>query len=294
MLENTNINQEDVRRTREFRFDLLKMKVQASIQTDAGCVREANEDFGRHFVPSDEDLKKNRGILTVIADGMGGHASGEVASKMAVELISEFYYQNAESPADFALKSAVERAATEIYLASQKDEKLFGMGTTLIALVLLENRAFSAHVGDSRLYLLRGREMRLLTMDHSQVMELVKEGIISLEQAWDHDDKNIILRAVGTQPNVEAEISDFFATEIGDEFLVCSDGLNDMLTDAEIADIWNDAKNIHEACENLINAAKEQGGHDNVTVGIIGISTENEINEKRAVPQTRETGRLEI
>lgn len=294
MLDQTPNNQIDPRATREIKPEYVQFKVTASLQTDVGCLREANEDYGQHFVPSDWESKLRRGILTVVADGMGGHASGEVASRMAVDLIGRYYYQDMENPAPLALQKAVELANREIYEASTTDENLFGMGTTLIVMALLDNRAFTAHVGDSRLYRLQNQQLGLMTFDHSQVMEMVRQGLLSLEEAWNHEDKNIILRALGTQPNVEVELSDFFEVVAGDEFLLCSDGLSDMLTDAEIKQIWTSSKDVHTACENLIERAKQNGGHDNVTVGIIGIAPENEIAPQRVVPTTRETRRLEI
>lgn len=262
--------------------------VTASVQTDAGCVREANEDSGRHVLPNDPETRRDKGILTIVADGMGGHASGEVASRMAVDLISEFYYADAQNaPAD-ALRLAVERANAEIFRHSISDEKFFGMGTTVIALVLLDGEAISAHVGDSRLYLLRGGRMEMLTLDHSQVMEMVKHGIISLEEARHHEDKNVILRAVGTQAQVEVEISEAFPVEAGDEFLLCSDGLCDMLDDEEIRQIWAANRNVHEACEKLIEEAKQRGGHDNITVGIVRVAAAGETESVDSVKVTRE------
>ena len=262
--------------------------VVASVQTDVGCVREANEDSGRHVAPSDSETRNKKGILTIVADGMGGHASGEIASAMAVDLISEIYYADKKADGAQSLKSAIETASRQIYETSLTDEKMFGMGTTVIALVLQNDRAFSAHVGDSRLYRLRAGKMEMLTIDHSQVMEMVKHGIISMEEARNHDDKNVILRAVGTQPAVEAEVSDAFAVEAGDEFLLCSDGLCDMIADQEIAKIWASAADVHAASERLIEAAKQNGGHDNVTVGIVKVSKEGAAETGGSVRVTRD------
>lgn len=273
--------------TREFK--LPKLHITASVQTDAGCVRETNEDNGRHITPFSGESQNLRGTLTIVADGMGGHSSGEVASEMAVELISQFYYEDEAASSPAALKAAIEKASSLIYQTSITDEKLYGMGTTVVALVLLKNSAFVAHVGDSRLYRLRGNEVQLLTIDHSQVMEMVKQGIISMAEAHTHDDKNIILRAVGTQPKVEAEVSELFQVEDGDEFLLCSDGLSDMLEDAEISQVWlNSKKDIHAAVEQLIQLAKDRGGHDNVTVGIVRVAQANEVETSRRVKVTRE------
>lgn len=260
----------------------------ASIQTDAGCVRKANEDSGRYIRPNDAETQARKGTLTIVADGMGGHSSGEIASQMAVELISRNYYLNDERDAPGALRKAVERANTEIFITSMSNRKFFGMGTTIIALVLLEDRAFAAHVGDSRLYRLRDRKMELLTIDHSQVMEMVKQGVISFEEARTHGDKNVILRAVGTQPVVEVEMSGVFALKPNDQFLLCSDGLCDMLEDYEILRIWLGAKDVSEACEKLIEEAKQRGGNDNITVGIVRVTPESELSLKKAVRITRE------
>ncbi len=268
--------------------DASTNSVVASVQTDVGCVREANEDSGRHILPNDAETRNKKGILTIVADGMGGHASGEVASQMAVDLIGEIYYADRKTDSPDALKNAIETASAQIYETSLTDEKMFGMGTTVIALILQNGSAFSAHVGDSRLYRLRAGQMEMMTIDHSQVMEMVKYGIISMEEARSHDDKNVILRAVGTQPAVEAEVSETFAVETGDEFLLCSDGLCDMLADEEIARIWTAAADVHTACERLIEAAKQSGGHDNITVGIVKVSGEGAAETGGDVRITRE------
>lgn len=262
----------------------------ASITTDTGCIRDANEDSGRHVKPDDTAIKNKRGTLTVVADGMGGHASGEVASQMAIELISYFYYADEINTPAEALRNAIQQANWEIYETAVSDEKYYGMGTTLVALILLDEVGFSAHVGDSRLYRLRNKKMELMTMDHSQVMEMVKEGIISMEEARHHDDKNVILRAVGTQQTVNVEISEAFKVFPNDEFLLCSDGLSDMVEDEIIEQVWQQAKNVHEASENLVEKAKEFGGHDNVTAAIVKMPSENEFIVPRKIPVTRELG----
>lgn len=250
-------------------------EVIASIQTDVGCVREINEDNGRHFKPNDPEVLTGKGSLTIVADGMGGHASGEVASEMAVELISRLYYGDEREPA-LALRHAVGEANRLIYAASSKDERLRGMGTTCTALVLHNGSAYAAHVGDSRLYMIRRGEIYLMTEDHSAVMEMVKLGVITREEARHHADKNVILRALGTAPEVEVSVWGApLPVREGDQFLLCSDGLYDLVEDAEIKQIVLGAPDPHGACEQLIALAKERGGHDNVTVGIIEIRLVN-------------------
>lgn len=276
-----------MRETREVTIDISKT-ITASVQTDPGCVREANEDSGRHISPSDPEILLRRGTLTIVADGMGGHASGEVASNMAVELISEFYYADNGLSALESLQNAIELANARIYEASASDERYFGMGTTLVTLILLNDTAFCAHVGDSRLYRLRTGAMEALTIDHSQVMEMVKHGIITMEQARNHDDKNVILRALGTQATVEVELTGPFAVELGDTFLLCSDGLSDMVEDADIEAILRAAPDVYAACEKLIEAARENGGHDNITAGIVSVSAEEKGKARRDVRITRE------
>lgn len=244
----------------------------ASVQTDKGCVREANEDSGRYVKPNDRELVMQKGVLLVVADGMGGHASGEVASGMAVDLVGRFYYAGRGDSQEVVLKQAVEEANRHIYAASLKDKKLNGMGTTCTALVIRQGVAFSAHVGDSRIYLRRGGQVYMMTEDHSAVREMVKHGIISAEEARHHTDKNVILRALGTSPEVEAATWDkSLPVQIGDQFLLCSDGLHDLVADEEIGQALADAHDSHQACEQLIALAKLRGGHDNITVGIVQV-----------------------
>ena len=277
MLEAREVNTNDLMRT-----------VTASVQTDPGCVREANEDTGRHINPNDPETLLLKGTLTVVADGMGGHASGEVASQMAVDLISEIYYSHNGLSAPEALRNAIEIANQQIYETSMSGDEYAGMGTTVIALAVRDDTAFCAHVGDSRLYRFRNGSLEMLTVDHSQVMEMVKHGVITMEQARNHDDKNVILRAVGTQPVVEVEVSNEFAISAGDTFLLCSDGLSDMLEDAEIEAILRAETDLHTAGEKLITAAKNNGGHDNITAGIVRIAEQNNVETGRDVRITRE------
>lgn len=243
-----------------------------SVLTDVGCRRESNEDSGRYVKPSDPELLSNKGVLVIVADGMGGHAAGEVASRMAVDVISRTYYDD-KMDAPIALKKAFEKANRAIYEQSRKDETLKGMGTTCTALALQDSSAFSAHVGDSRLYLVRNGEIYQQTEDHSAVMQMVKRGLLSVEEARRHPDKNVILRAMGRHPDVEVATWDEpLCVRDGDQFLLCSDGLHDLVADEEMkqAALENDPPS---ACESLIALAKKRGGHDNITVGIVQVKS---------------------
>lgn len=257
-----------------------------SLLTDVGCRRELNEDSGRYVQPTDPDLLARKGTLVIVADGMGGHAAGEVASSTAVEVINRVYYED-RADASIALKRAFQKANREIYEASSKDENLKGMGTTCTALVLHDGAALLAHVGDSRLYLVRDSEIYLQTEDHSAVMEMVKRGLLSAEEARRHPDKNLILRAMGRHPDVEVAMwEEPFPLREGDHFVLCSDGLCDLVDDAEMkqAVLENDP---HAACEALIALAKQRGGHDNVTVGIVRVQPLGE-SEATDMMETRE------
>lgn len=276
-----------MRNTRQIDTNIPELVIRAAIQTDSGCVRDSNEDDGCHVSPSDPESLRHRGTLTIIADGLGGHSSGEIASQMAVDIISRNYYSDSHSPPYDSLRRVIEDASVAIYEASIADPALSGMGTTIVALVILGNRAFSAHVGDSRLYRLRGGALELMTRDHSQVMEMVQQGIITVEQARMHDDRNIILRALGTGEGVNVDVSEMFTVEPGDTFLLCSDGLSDMVDDHEIESILASQTDEHRACEQLIATAKANGGHDNVTVGIVSVRAE-ELLPSTEVRVTRE------
>lgn len=246
-------------------------EIVASVRTDKGCVREVNEDSGRFVRPSDPALLRAKGALVVVADGMGGHSAGEVASQMAVELVSRLYYEAGGDDAQGALALAVAEANRRIYAESEADAARRGMGTTCTALALRGGAAFAAHVGDSRLYLLRDGGTYQLSEDHSHVMELVRRGLITKEEARTHEDKNVILRALGTTPEVEVSVIKAFEVRAGDFYLLCSDGLHDLVHDEEIGRVVLGAGDVHAACEELIALAKERGGHDNITVGLVGV-----------------------
>ena len=267
-------------------------EIEAGMQTDVGCVREVNEDSGRFTRPSDPALLKSKGILAVVCDGMGGHACGEVASQMAVEIISRTYYDDRRPPTE-ALKRAIEEANAQVHASSLRDTNLHGMGTTAVALVLHDGMAFAAHVGDSRLYMMREGELYQMTQDHSAVNEMVRHGIISAEEARTHEDKNVILRALGTGPEVAVETWEQPSRlRVGDQYLLCSDGLYDMVEDAEIKRIMLSAADVHDACTRLVARAREGGGHDNITVGVIHIQPAGHADHQtvRATREVEVTG----
>jgi serine/threonine protein phosphatase PrpC len=276
----------DLVETKPIRGEGLRTEVLASFQSDAGCVRTVNEDRSLYVRPDKSGGGEGKGALFIVADGMGGHSAGEVASEMAVNIVNRAYYESAED-SQTALENAVSEANRSIYEASLRDERLQGMGTTCTALALQDGSAVSAHVGDSRIYLVRDGEIYLMTEDHSQVMEMVKMGLISLKEARHHPDKNIILRALGSHAEVEvATWQEPFPIRGGDRFILCSDGLYDLVEDEEIKRAATDC-DPPSACEALIALAKERGGFDNITVGVVALERPGG-GKTKGVRQTRE------
>ena len=227
--------------------------------THVGVVREVNQDaFGRFDDP-------DRGeILLVVADGLGGHRGGEVASRMAVERIGEAVLAG-DGDGPSRLERGVRLANDAILDASREDLTLDGMGTTIVCLLLAEDGPSTvAHVGDSRLYRLRGKGIDCLTEDHSLVAMLVREGVLAPEAARDDPRRNQILRALGVREDVEVDLA-AVALEPGDGYLLCSDGLHGMIEDEEIATVVQAVARPETAVEHLIEAANAAGGNDNVT-----------------------------
>ncbi len=235
--------------------------------TDRGLVRETNED-SFNVIPGSQEAP----YVFIVADGMGGHNCGEIASRTAVEYISDYFAQNAGSymnaeDSGFALKKLVEAANQEVWEKSLETPETNGMGTTLTMAVIVDKTVTIAHVGDSRLYLARSGEMRKVTDDHSYIEELVRKGSLTREEAEKHPGKNIITRAIGSSPELEVDILSL-TMEADDMMVLCTDGLTNMLCEDEIFETAGNNQ-PEAACEQLIEAAKKHGGEDNVTVIII-------------------------
>lgn len=270
-------------------IDPPEYEIVAVMQTDPGCIRETNEDSVKYFRPTDPTQLASKGVIAIVADGMGGHSAGEVASRIATEVIKTVYYET-EKDATESLRDALSAANHEIHKASLADKALEGMGTTCAALVLHNGSAHCAYVGDTRIYLIRGSDIYVMTEDHSAVMEMVHMGILTLEQARHHEDKNVIIRALGSQPEVEVSVwSEPFPVREGDKYLLCSDGLSDLVSDDDIKKAVL-AGDVHSSSQSLIALAKERGGYDNVTVGILSIEKVVHSEMKSA----RETREVEI
>ncbi len=237
-----------------------------------GCVRANNED---HF-----GYDVERGVF-VVCDGMGGQAAGEVASRAAVEAVLDFIRQDPPppdgGPPAFSpggkLAEAVRSANERVWKMSAQNPTFAGMGSTIVALLLNGGSGSIAHVGDSRAYLIRDRDMRQLTEDHSLVMEQVRRGLISREQAEQSEIQNIITRALGSRPYVEVDVQEL-SPQAGDLLLLTSDGLTRRVRDQQILAAIQQSASLDAACEALIQLARQAGGEDNITCVLIEIAGE--------------------
>lgn len=248
------------------------MEVKAFGMSHVGRQRQHNEDA---FLVDD------KAKLFLVADGMGGHAAGEIASRIAVDSISEFILQTVEDEGTWPhaydehlkrstnrLMAALKLANTRVLDAMRKDARLRGMGTTVVASLVDENTVSVAHVGDSRAYMVRDSRLSRITNDHSWVFEQVQAGMLTEAEAEKHPLRNVITRALGGALSVTPEANEIECRP-GDVYLLCSDGLTGMVPEDEILRIISEHENLEEACQTLINVANERGGYDNVTAVLL-------------------------
>jgi PPM family protein phosphatase len=250
------------------------VRVKACGLSDVGLTRVHNEDY---FEIDPEHR------LYIVADGMGGHSHGEVAAQLAVNSIRDFIHKTADKDTTWPfgmdnrlerhtnlLKMAIRIAHDSVLRAISKDGSLYGMGTTVVGFLLAGNVAAVAHVGDSRAYRLRSGRLDQLTQDHTWVNEQVVAGFLSKEQARSHPLKNVVTRALGGESDVLVDVREI-EVRAGDIYLLCSDGLTGMLSDADIRDRLAGAGSLHEVCRRLVNDSNARGGIDNVTVVVLAI-----------------------
>jgi PPM family protein phosphatase len=232
--------------------------------SDVGLRRGNNQDSFAVALASDDADWRRRGHLFVVADGMGAHAAGELASKIACEALAHTYRKRVEGPPAEALRQAVRTANADIYERGQANAEFQGMGTTCSALVLLPHAAIVAHVGDSRVYRLRGERLEQLTFDHSLVWEMMAAGQMPRGEVASFIPKNIITRSLGPHPDVQVDMEGPFPLEVGDTFMICSDGLSGQLKDEEVGALLT-ALAPAEAVRVLVDVANLRGGPDNIT-----------------------------
>jgi serine/threonine protein phosphatase PrpC len=233
------------------------MKVRVGAASDIGRVRERNDDSYLVEAP-----------LFAVADGMGGHKGGDVASQLALETLEAEFR---EGRGDLAQQ--IRDANAAVFERSRSDSAVRGMGTTLTAVVVAGTSALFAHVGDSRAYLLRAGDLRQLTDDHTLVARMVKSGEISEAEAGVHPHRSVLTRALGTEPEIDVDEFDVALTD-GDRLLLCSDGLTGMVTEEQIVAILSAAPDPQDAADRLVRAANRAGGVDNITVVVLDVEAE--------------------
>ena len=234
----------------------------AGIRSDVGVGRSLNEDYAAYI--EEEDYK-----LYVVADGMGGHNAGEVASEMAVNAVKLYVKDNYKRDGSNVLENAILFANEKIYDKARCGSEYKGMGTTLVAALVYEDNVIVANVGDSSCFGIIGNDIIKITKDHSLVQELIDSGSITEEEGRNHPKKNIITRALGTNNVVKVDI---FKIDINtyDKYLLCTDGLSNEVLKEEMLREINDINDYNTACDKLVLLAKNRGGRDNITVLLFG------------------------
>lgn len=238
--------------------------------SDVGMVRDRNEDSCGYWEPENEDEFQRKGRLAIVADGMGGHEGGELASRIAVETACSVYGQAEDLEPAEALAAGLREAHERIRTYAREHPQFHNMGTTCTAAVIHGRHLWVAHIGDSRLYLFRGGKFRQLTRDHSYVNQLLEHGVITHAEAEHHPQRNVLTSALGIgRDGVPIDVSaEPTQLEFDDKLLLCTDGLWGLVSEREL----RDAVDTHppaEACQALVNLAKERGGTDNITVEIL-------------------------
>lgn len=236
------------------------MRVRSCAISDVGKKRQKNEDS---YLINDEKR------LFIVADGMGGHAGGEYASRIAITTIEESFQSENESNPESLIETSIQEAGEKIINKAEQDRALRGMGTTVIALHVGDKKAVLGHVGDSRAYLFRDGVLEQLTEDHSLVNEQLKSGLISEEEARTHQFKNIITRSLGVTPEVEVDLISK-KLKVGDAFLLCSDGLSNLVEMNEMEKELREKESVL-AAKSLVDLANKRGGDDNITLVVVEI-----------------------
>ena len=231
--------------------------------TDVGQKRQVNQDY----VYASEEPVGNLPNLFVVADGMGGHNAGDFASSFAVQTLVRTILEDENQNPIKIIRHAVEEANRKVLEESKLHAEMSGMGTTMVLVTIIDDYAYVANVGDSRLYLIEDQILQI-TKDHSLVQEMVRRGLITKEEAREHPDKNIITRVLGIGPEIEVDFFDIHLKE-NSVLLLCSDGLSNMVSDEDIWRIVNTSREMKEAGMRLVSLANENGGKDNIAVVLV-------------------------
>lgn len=250
------------------------LAVRAVLRTDVGLVRSENQDFGTYTTASEESVSHPGGRLLIVADGMGGHRGGATASRLAGETVKMQYLDSETSDIPTALRQSLSRANARIFSEAQSNPELRGMGTTTSVLAVRDHHGWLAHVGDSRIYLVRDGAIQQLTDDHSLVATMVREGLLTSQEAETHPRRNVLQRSMGVAEDVEIDVRGPFELREGDTFILCSDGLHGVVKEHELQEIA--AGTIEEAADEFLRRALERGAPDNVTVIVARVEMTDE------------------
>jgi PPM family protein phosphatase len=252
------------------------MQVRAGIElaslTDVGCQRENNEDRYSYWEPASDEEFERKGRLAIVADGRGGYEGGQEASRIAVETVEEIYSASSVRDPRAVLMKAFQEAHRRIREHAQKHPTLHNMGTTCTSIVILGDQLYFAHVGDSRLYLVRDGKISRITNDHSYVGKLVEHGVIRADEAEKHPQRHILTSALGSGPEIFPDVPETpQPLQSGDVLVLCSDGLWGVVGD-QVVESAVSAKKVSDAAAALIERAKALGGPDNITLQILRIN----------------------
>ncbi len=253
----------------------VKPGIEVAGLSDVGCQRENNEDSYLYWESADDEEFQRKGRLAVIADGMGGHEGGQEASRLAVETVREVYDQAFHDDPQAALVESFAAAHARIQDYAEQHPAFQGMGTTCTAVVLRGRQLYFAHVGDSRLYLIRGGRILRLTRDHSYVGRLVESGIVRAEDAEKHPQRHILTAALGAGRELAVDSADQSVALLeGDDLLLCTDGLWGVVTEEELETTVS-AHAPAECCSRLVKLARQRGGPDNITLQLLRVGPDS-------------------
>ena len=261
-------------------FNIAMLEIDFAELSDPGRVRVENEDYLGHVAPETPERAQSHGWLFAVADGVGGHEKGEVASRTAIEALLEGFRGAAKAePLSGLLQNLVRRANTRVLDAGMNS----GMATTLVVCALRYDRVVVAHVGDSRCYLIRQKEASLLTRDHTVASEHVRLGLLSADEVADAETRHILSRSLGTGLSVNAEINDHQVFP-GDVLLLCSDGLHGALSLGDIAGAVSGMEDLDLAARKLVTLANDRDGSDNVSAQLIRVQSVERVGMYRGRP----------
>ena len=259
--------------------------LRAALRSDVGLVRSENQDFGTYTTHAEERGCAPRGRLLIVADGMGGHRGGATASRLAAETVKAQYLGADTDDIPAVLRDSLSRANARIYSEAQANPELRGMGTTTSVLAVRDGESWLAHVGDSRIYMVRNGDIKQLTDDHSLVATMVREGLLTTAEAETHPRRNVLQRSMGVQEDVEIDVRGPIAVQAGDVFILCSDGLHGVVKEDELREVAK--MPIEAAADEYLRRALERGAPDNVTVIVAQVEAANGEEEDTApLPET--------